>query len=190
MDDDGRPDARVLLARAVEFHGHLGPFVVLGIRMGVVARPMLKAQNHNDLTAIMSVNPKPPVSCMVDGVHVASGCTLGKGTIRVSESAVHIAGEFHAGNRIFTITVKPKLLNWLLNGLRNRTEKGVLETAETVLARPDEELFQITSITRVCVAQEDRAEASGCSWLEPYFACASVAHSPSVEICQSRQAIV
>jgi formylmethanofuran dehydrogenase subunit E len=115
--------------------------------MGVIARSMLKAQNHNDLTAIMFVNPKPPVSCTVDGVQVASGCTLGKGTIRVSESADHIAGEFHAGDRICTITVKPKLLNWFLNGLRNGTEKEVLETAETVLARPDEGLFQITSVT-------------------------------------------
>jgi len=137
----------VLLARAVEFHGHLGPFLVLGIRMGVIARSMLNAQNHNDLTAIMFVNSKPPVSCTVDGVQVASGCTLGKGTIRVSESVDHIAGEFHAGDRICTITVKPKLLNWFLNGLRNGTEKEVLETAETVLACPDEELFQITSVT-------------------------------------------
>ena len=95
----------------------------------------------------MFVNPKPPVSCVVDGVQVALGCTLGKGTIRVSESADHIAGEFHAGDRICTITVKPKLLNWFLKGLRNGTEKEVLETAVTVLARPDEDLFQITSVT-------------------------------------------
>jgi formylmethanofuran dehydrogenase subunit E len=115
--------------------------------MGVIARSMLKAQNHNELTAIMFVNPKPPVSCMVDGVQVASGCTLGRGTIRVSESADHVAGELHAGNRICTITVKPKLLNWFLNGLRNGTETEVLETSETVLVRPDEELFQITSVT-------------------------------------------
>ncbi len=85
-------------------------------------------------------------------MQVVSGCTIGKGTIRVSESADHIVGEFHAGNRICTTTVKPKLPNWFLNGLRNGTENEVLETAETVLTRPDEELFQITSVTRVCVA--------------------------------------
>lgn len=147
---------------------------------------MLKARNHNDLTATMFVNFKSTVSCTVDGVQVASGCTVGMGTIRVSESADHIAGEFHARNRIYTITVKPNLLNWFLNSLRSGTEKEVLKTAVTVLACPDEELFQITSVTCICVAQEDRAEASGCSWLEPYLACASVAHSPSVEIGQSR----
>jgi formylmethanofuran dehydrogenase subunit E len=115
--------------------------------MGVIVRSMLKAQNHNDLTAIMFVNPKPPASCVVDGVQIASGCTLGKGTIRVSESANQVAGEFHAGNRVCTVTVKPRLLDWLLDGLRNATEKEVLEMAENVLARPDEELFQIAMVT-------------------------------------------
>jgi formylmethanofuran dehydrogenase subunit E len=114
--------------------------------MGVIARSMLKAKNH-DLTVIMFVNPKPPMSCTVDGVQVSSGCTLGKGTIRVSNSADRVAGEFHAGNRTCTLTVKPKLLNWLLDGLRNATEKEVLEMAEAVLERPDEELFQTTMVT-------------------------------------------
>jgi formylmethanofuran dehydrogenase subunit E len=112
--------------------------------MGVMARSMLKAQNYNDLTAVVFVNRNPPTSCIVDGVQIASGCTLGKGTIRVSESTDHVVGEFHAGNRICTITVKPKLLNGLLDGLKKATNKGVLEMAESVLARPDEELFHIT----------------------------------------------
>ena len=147
MDDDRRQDALIFLTRAVQFHGHLGPFLILGIRMGVIARSMLKAQNYDDLTAIMFVNPRPPISCTVDGVQVSSGCTLGKGTIRISESTDRVAGEFHAGNRICTVMVKPELLNWFLDGLRNATEKEVLEMAEAVLARPDEELFHITMVT-------------------------------------------
>lgn len=147
MVDDSRQKARILLARAVDFHGHLGPFLILGIRMGVIARSMLKAQNHNDLTAVVFVSHNPPASCTIDGVQVASGCTLGKGTIRVSESTDHVAGEFHAGNRICTITVKPKLLNDLVDGLRKATDKGVLEIAETMLACADEELFQVTLVT-------------------------------------------
>jgi formylmethanofuran dehydrogenase subunit E len=115
--------------------------------MGVVARSMLKAQSHDDLTVIMFVNPRPPISCTVDGVQVSSGCTLGRGTIRVSESADRVAGEFRAGNRTCTVTLKPKALNWLLGGLRNATEKEVIEMAEAVLARPDEELFQTTMVT-------------------------------------------
>ena len=147
MDDDSRQDARILLARAIQFHGHLGPFLIIGIRMGAIARSVLTAQNHDDLTVVMFVNPRPPASCTVDGVQVSSGCTLGKGTIRVSESANQVAGKFQAGNRICTVTVKPKLLNWLLDGLRNATEKEVLEMAKAMMARPDEELFQIAMAT-------------------------------------------
>jgi formylmethanofuran dehydrogenase subunit E len=80
----------------------------------------------------------------MDGVQVASGCTLGKGTIRVSESTDRVAGEFHAGSRICTITVKPKVLNVLLESLKKATEKDVLEIAESALAPSDEELFLIT----------------------------------------------
>jgi formylmethanofuran dehydrogenase subunit E len=115
--------------------------------MGVIARSMLKAQNHSDLTAIVFVNRNPPVSCTLDGVQIASGCTLGKGTIQLSQSTGHVAGEFHAGNRICTITVNAKLLNELVDGLKKATEKGVLEMAKATLARPDEELFQITLTT-------------------------------------------
>jgi len=46
----------VLLARAVPWT--FGPFLVLRIRMGVIARPMLNAENHNDLTAMMFVKQR------------------------------------------------------------------------------------------------------------------------------------
>jgi formylmethanofuran dehydrogenase subunit E len=112
--------------------------------MGVIAWSMLKAQNHKDLAAIMLVDPEPPVSCAVDGVQVASGCTLGKGTIRVSGSTDRVAGEFHAGSRICTITVKPKVLKELLDVVKKANEKEILEMAETLLSRPDEKLFHTT----------------------------------------------
>jgi len=112
--------------------------------MGVIARSILGAKNYNDLTAVVFVNRNPPTSCVVDGIQIASGCTLGKGTIRVSESTDHVAGEFHAGNRTCTLRVKSKLLNDLMDSLTKASEKAVLEIAEATLARPDEELFQIT----------------------------------------------
>jgi len=143
MVGDSRQQARALLARAVEFHGHLGPFLVLGIRMGAIAQSIFKGRNRNDLTAIMFVDPNPPASCAVDGVQVSSGCTLGKGTIRVSQPSDRVAGEFCAGDRVCTIGVKTEVLNELLDSLKKASEQGVLELAEQVLARPDEELFEI-----------------------------------------------
>lgn len=143
--EDSRDKARDLLAKAVDFHGHLGPFLVLGLRMGVIALSILKPQKHSDLTANMFVRSDPPESCTIDGVQVGSGCTLGKGTIYISSTNNRIAGEFRGGDRACTITVKTQVLNALLGDLRKATDKQVLEMAEDVLSRPDDELFEITS---------------------------------------------
>ena len=68
-----------------KFHGHLGPFIVLGYRMGRYAL------NHFDnnpfaLSAIVSCSGKPPESCLIDGVQIGSGCTYGKQNIELSVS--------------------------------------------------------------------------------------------------------
>ena len=93
----------------------------------------------------MFVRSDPPESCAVDGVQVSTGCTLGKGTIRISGSRNRVAGEFRAAGRTCTITVKTQVLNALLGDLRKATDKLVLEMAERVLSRPDDELFEVAS---------------------------------------------
>ena len=62
-----------------QFHGHLGPYVVVGYRMGKLARTELKGK----LKATVLSGLKPPISCLADGVQFSSGCTLGKGNIEV-----------------------------------------------------------------------------------------------------------
>ena len=62
-----------------QFHGHLGPYVVVGYRMGKLARTELKGK----LKATVLTGLKPPISCLADGVQFSSGCTLGKGNIEV-----------------------------------------------------------------------------------------------------------
>jgi len=113
--------------------------------MGVTAHFILKPKKQSTLTANMFVRSDPPESCTVDGVQVGSGCTLGKGTIRISSTNNRIAGEFRAADRACTITVKTQVLNALLGDLRKATDKQVLEMAEDVLSRPDDELFEIKS---------------------------------------------
>jgi len=62
-----------------QFHGHLGPYVVVGYRMGKLARTELNGK----LKAVVHSGLKPPISCLADGVQFSSGCTLGKGNIEV-----------------------------------------------------------------------------------------------------------
>ena len=95
------------------------------------------------MTATRFVNTNPPISCTVDGVQVSSSCTLGKGTIRISESSNRVAGKFQARDRTCTIGVKTQTLDELLSRLKKATEKEILEMADNILARSDEELFDI-----------------------------------------------
>lgn len=64
-----------------QFHGHLGPYVVVGYRMGRMARTELKGK----IKAVAFSGSRPPVSCLADGIQFSSGCTLGKGNIELKE---------------------------------------------------------------------------------------------------------
>ena len=67
------------------FHGHLGPYVVLGYRMGRIAIEKLGSTGHFGLHAEVHSILKPPRSCLIDGVQLGSGCTLGKRNIEVTD---------------------------------------------------------------------------------------------------------
>jgi hypothetical protein len=65
------------------FHGHLGPYVVIGYRMGQLALEELRSDGHFGLSAEVHSILAPPHSCLIDGVQLGSGCTLGKRNILV-----------------------------------------------------------------------------------------------------------
>lgn len=62
-----------LLNKAVGFHGHLGPFLVLGLRMGLIAEEKLGRKPRK---CIVRTVMKKPYLCAVDGVRVALGDPL------------------------------------------------------------------------------------------------------------------
>jgi formylmethanofuran dehydrogenase subunit E len=63
------------------FHGHLGPYVVIGYRMGKLARERFAGK----MTAVVFTGRHPPMSCLIDGVQFTTGCTLGKNNILVRD---------------------------------------------------------------------------------------------------------
>jgi len=67
------------LADLQRFHGHLGVYVTLGLRMGSIGRRILG--HHKGLRATVRSRPEPPMLCVVDGIQFSSGCTMGKGNI-------------------------------------------------------------------------------------------------------------
>ncbi|MEM4862829.1 MAG: FmdE family protein [Candidatus Nezhaarchaeales archaeon] len=70
---------QALIAKAKDLHGHVCPFLVLGLRASEIAMKKLGVERagesetvSEDLLAIVECN-----NCFTDGVQVATGCTLG-----------------------------------------------------------------------------------------------------------------
>jgi formylmethanofuran dehydrogenase subunit E len=72
-----------LVERAREFHGHICPFLVLGLRASEIAMKRLGIEKAGEaetvgeeILAIVECN-----NCFADGVQVATGCTLGNNSL-------------------------------------------------------------------------------------------------------------
>ncbi|AFH43318.1 FmdE family protein [Fervidicoccus fontis] len=71
--------SKTLIEKAREFHGHICPYVVLGLRASEIAMQRLNIKKaseaetvNEDIIAIVECN-----NCFADGVQVATGCTFG-----------------------------------------------------------------------------------------------------------------
>jgi len=123
-----------LIERGTHLHGHLGPFLIAGIRMGLLALELLGSSGYFGIQADSQTGTVTPLSCLTDGVQIGSGCTLGKGNIRVTDEhrpRVHFSDE--TGKRV-TIEVRPSILQGFLNGDLN-------EQAAIAREKAREELF-------------------------------------------------
>jgi len=127
------PDA---LERLKKFHGHLGPWAVVGYRMGQIARERFP----HKLWAIVHTGSKPPMSCLIDGVQFTSCCTLGKGNIKVKEDNEALA-MFYDERFILEI----KLLDeWRIKIDSQTTRENEEDMAMMVFEAKDVDLFRIT----------------------------------------------
>jgi formylmethanofuran dehydrogenase subunit E len=71
------------LEEARRFHGHLGPWLVLGLRLGQTAMERLEARKYFGVRVRVEVPSQPPPSCLVDGLQLATGATYGKRNIEL-----------------------------------------------------------------------------------------------------------
>jgi len=74
-------DKKITLEQAARFHGHLGPWLVLGVLMGEYAVKTLKAKKYFGVEVKVWGANKRPKSCLIDGLQLSTGATYGKGNI-------------------------------------------------------------------------------------------------------------
>jgi len=125
------------LAALQRFHGHLGVYVTVGLRMGAIGKRLLGP--HKGLRAAVRSKPEPPMLCVVDGVQFSSGCTMGKGNIAV-DPAPEPEVAFEKEGRRVRISLRP--------GWRERIDREMSKDAEIEQSlfyyRLDEsELFEV-----------------------------------------------
>ena len=126
-------DIDELIERGTHLHGHLGPFLIAGIRMGLLALELLDSPGYFGIEAESQTGTVTPLSCLTDGVQIGSGCTLGKGNIRVTDERrprVYFSDE--TGKRV-TIELRPSIFQGFLNGDLNEQTAIAQEKAREEL---------------------------------------------------------
>lgn len=121
------------------FHGHLGPYIVLGYRIGKYVRDHF-CDDPFQMKADIHCAGTPPQSCLADGVQLGSGCTLGKRNIEIIPSET-IRCEFKANGKRVTITPRPFPLP-----KRDMDYEAAIEAvAEEMYYQHDAELFEVSN---------------------------------------------
>ncbi len=126
------------LEDAVRFHGHLGSFLVLGLRAGLIGVRHL-GRSYIELRATVETAPSPPRSCFIDGIQFASSCTLGKGNIEFKPSN-RVAVTFVRDGRRVEVVAKDATLREL-DQISSHSQAEKL--CEELLRRADDELFTV-----------------------------------------------
>jgi formylmethanofuran dehydrogenase subunit E len=110
------------IALGARIHGAFGPFIPVGIRIGLDAMDKLKP-GPRELNVIYYKGTKPPCPCVADGVMLATHTSPGQGSLQISPDnapdgimAVVVITNKKTGEALrYSITDDwlPKILAWL-----------------------------------------------------------------------------
>ncbi len=121
------------------FHGHLGPYAVIGYRMGKIANKRLGSDPFCKRAKVYT-GTTPPLSCIIDGIQLSSNCTLGKGRIAVENNDTAKAEFISEDNKKITIILKSEIRKEIDTTV---TGENILQYSEDTYNKSDEELFEI-----------------------------------------------
>ena len=128
-----------LIEDAEKLHGHLGPFLVIGVRMGMIAQKFLDKNLHATVKTPFST----PFSCVIDGIQTATTCTVGNQRLKIENSKKEIVAYFKTPNphKTLKITVNPQTVEELMGKLSEGVSNE--ELAWEIARKPEHELFRI-----------------------------------------------
>ncbi len=128
------------LVKAAEFHTHLGPFLVVGLRMG---RAIVRVFGDEPFRTTIDVHtgPKPPYSCLADGIQVSTPCTTGNGGMKVRDDrSMRVVAR--QDGRTLSLTLRREIFDWIENECGEEDQHAFsLELWEM----PEERLLEVVS---------------------------------------------
>ncbi|HEX9341716.1 MAG TPA: formylmethanofuran dehydrogenase subunit E family protein [Thermoplasmata archaeon] len=125
------------LAALQRFHGHLGVYVTLGLRMGAIGKR--RFGHYKGLTATVRSEPEPPMRCVLDGIQFSSGCTFGKGNISL-EPAREPEVTFEKDGKRLRIALKA---GWRARIDREMSKEKEIEQSLFYFEIPESDVFEI-----------------------------------------------
>lgn len=135
-----------ILEKAVDFHGHLGPFLVLGIRMGFIGLRELEVEKGDPkLRVTMITKPSVPFSCVIDGIQVTTGCTVGNRKLKLQDSPGNISAKFQLlDGMTVTVTLNPAKQEELEKLVSKHVKSQEIEKiARNITLTSERELFKV-----------------------------------------------
>jgi formylmethanofuran dehydrogenase subunit E len=131
-------------------HGHVGPWNVLGWRIGQAALREFKTQwGRHDLEVVCYVPPQTPFTCLADGLSVGTGNSLGRLDLRLAE-VLSYQQSFVAVRRK---DLKGDVLEFrppaaYLKSITDQPVESLEGLSQQCVRKPERELFTIRRISQ------------------------------------------
>jgi pyrimidine-specific ribonucleoside hydrolase len=141
-----------------ELHQHIGIYTILGAKMGVRARELLKAPTRS-VRATLETGGNGPMTCAADGIQASLASTFGQGLVHVeSPRQPVLAGTFEYDSRRLRLTLKPEYRSVMQGYIdRARERHGDLSPA----------YFQeLEQISYTVWSEFDRSEVFSVEWAD------------------------
>jgi len=123
-----------------QFHGHLGPYVVIGYMMGKFANEHLGSDPFSK-SVVVRTGLAPPLSCLIDGIQISSGCTLGKGNIVVKQDGIQKACFTNKNGKRIEIFLKLNIKHEIDTTV---TERNAESYSKQLFKKSNRDLFDIS----------------------------------------------
>jgi len=134
---------RITLNEAKKFHGHLGPYLVLGILSGELALNRLRCKKYFGLEVKVWGTNKKPESCLIDGLQLSTGATYGKGNInKLNGSEIKVEFYNRSNHKRITLRLKDSLIQILK---LSKTHKDAELLAGKLYKTNYSKLFKLTT---------------------------------------------